>query len=173
MMVTRSPEMQRTASDLALLLGRIALSALFIPGGLRKLTDLDAFTASLQKQGVPFAEVLAPLGAGVEFVGGIAVLIGFQTRLAALLLVLFTVIATLIAHRFWDFEGTARQTQQGQFFKNLAIVGGFLALWVSGAGRCALERLWRRDHARGQRPVTERRVGERRTKAATVPEVGF
>jgi putative oxidoreductase len=165
--------MQRTASDLALLLGRIALSALFIPGGLRKLTDLGAFTASLQKRDVPFAEVLAPLGAGVEFLGGIAVLIGFQTRLAALLLILFTVIATVIAHRFWEFEGPARQMQQGQFFKNLAIVGGFLALWVSGAGRYALERLWRRNHGRVDRPVTERRLGERRTRAASVPEVGF
>jgi putative oxidoreductase len=165
--------MYRASSDLALLLARVALAALFIPGGLRKLTDLAAFTASLQKQGVPFAEVLAALGAGVEFLGGIALLIGLQTRLAALLLILFTVIATLIAHRFWDFEGAARQMQQGQFLKNLAIVGGFLALWVSGGGRYALEHLWRRDHARGQRPVTERRVGERRTRAASVPEVGF
>ena len=145
--------MQRTASDLALLLGRIALSALFIPAGLRKLTDLASFTASLQKQGVPFAEVLAPLGAGVEFLGGIALLIGFQTRLAAGLLILFTVIATLIAHRFWEFEGAARQMQQGQFFKNLAIVGGFLALCVSGGGRYALDWVWRRDRPRGQ-PVT-------------------
>jgi putative oxidoreductase len=165
--------MTRTSSDIALLLGRIALAALFIPGGLRKLTDLAAFTASLQKQGVPFAEVLAPLGAGVEFLGGVAVLIGFQTRVAAVPLILFTIIATLIAHRFWDFEGAARQMQQGQFFKNLAIVGGFLALCVSGGGRYALDRLWHRDHRRVDRPVTERRVGERRTKAATVPEVGF
>ena len=165
--------MTRTSSDIASLLARVALAALFIPGGLRKLTDLAAFTASLKKQGVPFAEVLAPLGAGVEFLGGIALLIGVQTRLAAVLLIVFTVIATLIAHRFWEFEGSARQMQQGQFLKNLAIVGGFLALWVSGAGRYALERLWRRDHRRVDRPVTERRVGERRTKAATVPEVGF
>jgi len=165
--------MPRTSSDLALLLGRVALAALFIPGGLRKLTDLAAFTASLQKQGVPFSEVLAPLGAGVEFLAGIALLVGLQTRLAAVLLILFTVIATLIAHRFWDFQGTARQMQQGQFLKNLAIVGGFLALWVSGAGRYALDSLWRRDQRRVDRPVTERRLGERREKAATVPEVGF
>jgi putative oxidoreductase len=137
--------MQRTASDLALLLARIALSVLFIPGGLRKLMDLGSFTAGLQKQGVPYADVLAPLGAGIEFLGGIAVLIGFQTRLAAVLMILFTIAATLIAHRFWEFEGPARQMQQGQFFKNLAIVGGFLALSVSGAGRYALDWVWRRD----------------------------
>jgi putative oxidoreductase len=135
--------MQRTASDLALLLGRIALAALFIPGGFSKLTNLAGFTAMLQKQGVPYADVLGPLGAGVEFLGGIAVLIGFQTRLAAMLLILFTIIATMIAHRFWEFEGAARQMQQGQFFKNLAILGGFLALWVSGGGRYSIDGLWR------------------------------
>jgi putative oxidoreductase len=141
--------MQRTASDLALLLARITMAALFIPGGLRKLTDLASFTATLQKQGVPYADVLAPIGAGVEFLGGIAVLIGFQTRLAALLLILFTIIATAIAHRFWEFEGSARQMQQGQFFKNLAIIGGFLALCVAGGGRYMVSRLWRRDREAG------------------------
>ena len=148
--------MQRTASDLALLLARIALSALFIPAGFSKLTNLAGFTASLQKQGVPYADVLAPLGAGIEFLGGIAVLLGFQTRLAAVLLILFTVIATLIAHRFWEFEGQARQMQQGQFFKNLAIVGGFLALSVSGAGRYAIDRIWRRDRHAGDERMDAR-----------------
>lgn len=163
--------MQRTSSDLALLVARITLAALFIPGGLRKLMDLGSFSASLQKQGVPFADILAPIGAGAEFLGGIAVLIGFQTGLAALLLIVFTIIATLIAHRFWEFEGTARQMQQTQFFKNLAIIGGFFALWASGPGRYALDRLWHRDHARADRPVTERRVRERRQRIATVPEL--
>jgi putative oxidoreductase len=137
--------MQRTAADVSLLLARISLAALFIPAGFRKLMDLGAFTASLQKQGVPYAEILAPVGAGVEFLAGVALLVGFQTSLAALLLAAFTIIATLIAHRFWDFEGQARQMQQGQFFKNLAIVGGLLALPVAGAGRHAMDRLWRRD----------------------------
>jgi putative oxidoreductase len=141
--------MQRTASDLALLLARITMAALFIPGGLRKLMDLASFTASLQKQGVPYADVLAPIGAGVEFLGGIAVLIGFQTSLAAALLTVFTIIATAIAHRFWEFEGAARQMQQGQFFKNLAIIGGFLALCVAGGGRYTVGRLWRRDREAG------------------------
>jgi len=155
--------MQKTSSDLALLVARIAMSALFIPGGLRKLMDLAAFTASLHKQGVPLADVLAPVGACVEFFGGIAVLVGFQLRIATLLMLLFTVIATLIAHRFWEFEGPARQMQQTQFFKNLAIVGGFFALWAAGAGRYAVDRLWHRERF-------ERRAGERRTGTPSVPD---
>jgi putative oxidoreductase len=157
--------MQKTSSDLALLVARIAMSALFIPGGLRKLMDLAAFTAGLHKQGVPFADVLAPIGASVEFFGGIAVLVGFQMRIATLLLILFTIIASFIAHRFWEFEAPARQMQQTQFFKNLAIIGGFFALWAAGAGRYALERLWHRE-----RFVAERRAGERRSGTPSVPD---
>jgi hypothetical protein len=61
--------------------------------------------------------------------------------------------------------------QQGQFFKNLAIIGGFLALSVSGGGRYALDRLWHRDSRPADRPVTERRVAERRIRQATVPDL--
>ncbi|MFL6566874.1 MAG: DoxX family protein [Burkholderiales bacterium] len=156
--------MQKTSSDLALLVSRIALCALFIPGGLRKLMDLAAFTATLHKQGVPLADVLAPIGAGVEFFGGIAVLLGLQLRIATLLMIVFTLIASFIAHRFWEFEGPARQMQQTQFFKNLAIIGGFFALWAAGAGRYALDRLWQRE-----RFVAERRAGERRNGTPSVP----
>ena len=134
--------MDRSSSDIALLLARITFAALFAVSGLRKLMDLPTFAASLVKRGVPYADVLAPIGAGVEFIAGLAVLIGFQTRLAALALIVFTIIATLIGHRFWEFEGQARQMQQSHFFKNLAIIGGLFALWVSGGGRFALERLW-------------------------------
>jgi len=154
--------MQRTSSDLALLIARIAMSALFIPGGLRKLMDLGAFAAMLHKQGVPGADLLAPIGAGVEFFGGIAVLVGFQLRIATLLMILFTIIASLISHRFWEFEGPARQMQQTQFFKNVAIIGGFFALWAAGAGRYAIDRLWHRERF-------DRRTGERRSGAPSVP----
>ena len=157
-------QMQKTSSDTALLVARIAMSVLFIPGGLRKLMDLAAFTASLHKQGVPLADVLAPIGACVEFFGGLAVLVGFQLRIATLLMIVFTIIASLIAHRFWEFEGAARQMQQTNFFKNLAIIGGFFALWAAGAGRYAIDSLWQRE-----RFVAERRAGERRTGTPSVP----
>src|SRR3954451_7082461 len=156
-------QMHKTSSGLALLIARVAMSALFIPGGLRKLMDLAAFTATLRKQGVPLADVLAPVGACVEFFGGIAVLLGFQLRIATLLMIVFTIIASFIAHRFWELEGPARQMQQTQFFKNLAIIGGFFALWAAVVGRYALDRLWHRARF-------ERRTGERRNGTPSVPD---
>jgi putative oxidoreductase len=121
-----------------------------------KLTNSAGFAASLEKRGVPLADVFAPLGAAVEFCAGVAVLIGFQTRVAAVLMVLFTVAATFIAHRFWEFDGAARQTQQSAFFKNLAIVGGYLVLMVSGGGRFSIDGWWRGWRG-GERRVAERR----------------
>jgi putative oxidoreductase len=158
-------QMQKTSSDLALLVARIAMSALFIPEGLRKLMDLGAFAAMLHKQGVPLADVLAPIGACVEFFGGLAVLVGLQLRVATLLMILFTIIASFIAHRFWELEGTARQMQQTNFFKNLAIIGGFCALWAAGAGRYAVDRLLHRE--RFERRTRERRAGTPPVPGAT------
>ncbi|HJY75108.1 MAG TPA: DoxX family protein, partial [Burkholderiales bacterium] len=73
-----------------------------------------------------------------------------------------TIIASFIAHRFWEFEGAARQMQQTNFFKNLAIIGGFCALWSAGAGHYAVDRLWHRERF-------ERRTGERRSGTSSVP----
>ena len=79
-------------------------------------------------------------------------------------MIVFTIVASFIAHRFWELEGPARQMQQTQFFKNVAIIGGFFALWAAGAGRYALDRLWHRE-----RFVAERRARERRSGSPSVP----
>ena len=142
-------------NDLALLVGRVAFAALFLPSGLLKAMNLQAFIYSIDGRGVPFAPVLATLGAYLEFLGGLALLLGVQVRLASVLLLVFTVLATLIAHRFWEYApGAARQMQQISFFKNVAIVGGFVFLAAHGGGRYCLEQLWRRErrtHPAGRR----------------------
>jgi putative oxidoreductase len=130
------------ASDALLLLGRVLIAAVFIPSGFAKLSNLDGFIASLDGRGVPLASVLGPIGGLIEFLGGIAIVVGMNVRFASVLMILFTIAATLIAHRFWEFEGAARRTQQTQFFKNLAIVGGFIFLMVNGGGRYCIDRLW-------------------------------
>jgi putative oxidoreductase len=142
-------------NDLALLVGRVAFAALFLPSGLAKLMNLQAFIYNVDGRGVPFAPVLATLGAAVEFLGGLALLVGVQVRFASVALLLFTVAATLISHRFWEYRpGAAHQMQQINFFKNVAIVGGFVFLAAHGGGRYCLERLWRHD--RRMRPAGRR-----------------
>ena len=86
----------------------------------------------------------AVIGATVEFVGGILIVAGFQTRFASLLMILFVIVATGISHRYWELSDAARRAQESQFFKNLSILGGFMLLHVIGGGQFSLDALLRR-----------------------------
>jgi putative oxidoreductase len=131
--------------DAVWLLARCCIGGIFVFSGFGKLTGLEGFAASLAKNGVPMADVMAVVGATVEFFGGLAIVLGLQTRTAALLMAAFTVSATLISHRFWEFQDPAVFKQQTvHFMKNLAILGGFLLLFVQGGGRLSLDSSWRR-----------------------------
>jgi putative oxidoreductase len=132
--------------DELLLVARVALGVIFVLSGYLKLTGLAAFSASLTARGVPAAWLWGPVGAVVEFVGGLLIVLGLGTRYAALLMILFVIVATAIAHRFWEFADPQQfRTQQSQFFKNLSIIGGFVFLLAAGGGRFALDRLWGRQ----------------------------
>ena len=126
--------------DVILLVGRIALGAIFVKSGLQKLLALGAFAASLAGRGMPQSATWAVIGATVEFVGGILIVTGFKARYASLLIILFVIVATGISHRYWDFaEAAARRAQESQFFKNLSILGGFILLFATGPGRFSLD----------------------------------
>ena len=125
--------------DLLLLLGRILLGVLFAHSGFGKLFNIAGFAGGLE--GLPFPYVLAAIGAIVEFFGGLAIIFGAWTRLAALALVVFTLAATLIAHRYWDMPADAQPMQRIQFMKNLAIIGGLLAFAGVGGGRYGVDGL--------------------------------
>ena len=143
-----------TGHDTVLLAARVTMAAIFLPSGFQKLTHLGTFAGMLAQHGVPDATLLAPIGACVEFFGALLILTGTRIRWAALLMAAFTVVAALISHRFWELgDAAARTQQQVQFMKNLAIFGGFLTLFVAGAGvysvdhwlahRLTLARRWR------------------------------
>jgi putative oxidoreductase len=141
------------SQDVILLLGRLALGAIFVKSGLQKLTALGAFAASLAGRGVPQSSTWAVIGATVEFVGGVLIVTGFRTRDASLLMILFVIVATGISHRYWEYADAARRLQESQFFKNLAIIGGFLVLAVTGSGRFSLDALLQRRKQRaGEMP---------------------
>jgi putative oxidoreductase len=126
-------------SDTVLLIGRLAMGIIFFQSGFAKLTGLDAFIGSLGNRGVPFPDFWGPIGAISEFAGGTLIILGLGTRYAAALIVVFVIIATAISHRYWEFAEPARRLQQGQFYKNLAIAGGALFLFICAAGRFSLD----------------------------------
>ena len=131
--------------DTLLLVGRVGVGLIFVFSGYGKLTGLAAFSASLASRGVPAAWLWGPVGALVEFVGGLLVVFGLGARYAAVLMVLFVIVATLISHRFWEFADPQQfRAQQTQFMKNVCIIGGFVLLFATGGGRWSLDALWRR-----------------------------
>jgi putative oxidoreductase len=129
--------------DGLLLFGRVLMALIFVQSGFGKLLDIDGFTASLAGKGVPLAGIFGVIGPGVEFFGGLAVLLGLQTRYAAVLIAVFTIVATAISHRYWEFSDAARRAQEVNFMKNVCIIGGFLLLAAVGGGRFSIDTLWR------------------------------
>lgn len=117
-----------------ILIARIFLSILFILAGWAKLTGLEGTAQYFGAIGLPVPTVTAVLVGLVEFVGGLAILVGFKTRIAAVIVALFTIGATLVAHM--DFaEGMNALMAQ----KNLAIAGGLLLLAITGAGAFSVD----------------------------------
>ena len=96
----------------ALLVGRLLLAAIFLVSGFGKLTNLGGFVQYLAAQGVPAPWALGVVAACVEFFGGLAIAVGFRARWAALLMAAFTVVAALIAHRFWEVQDAAARMGQ-------------------------------------------------------------
>jgi putative oxidoreductase len=83
--------------------------------------------------------VLAVLTAALELLGGLALALGFQARFAALALAVFTVVASLLFHKFWAVPAEQVMVQQLMFMKNIAVAGGLLFVFSLGAGPASLD----------------------------------
>jgi putative oxidoreductase len=105
----------------AQLTGRVLISAIFIMAGINKIIGYTGTQGYMDSMGVPGA--LLPLVILLEIGGGLAVLVGWQTRIAAFLLAGFTVLSALIFHASFS-----DQMQSILFMKNLAMAGGLLFL---------------------------------------------
>jgi len=122
------------AQDLLLLLGRLLVASLFLPSGISKLSNFASFSASLAGKGLPFPEYWAAAAVAIEVLGPIALVVGLFPRWTTVALVAFVIGATATSHRFWEFQEPVRRAQEMNFFKNVAILGGLLFYFVSGAG---------------------------------------
>jgi branched-chain amino acid transport system substrate-binding protein len=91
---------------------------------------------------------LGYIAAPFEFVAGVCILLGFATRYAALAILVFTMVATLIGHRFWEFTRPNYQMQLTQFWKNISMMGGELLLFLTAGGRFSADALLRRKQRR-------------------------
>ena len=120
------------------------IGLIFVLSGWPKLLHYQATVAGLTHRGIP--EYLAYLGPPVEFFGGLAIVVGFATPYAALLMLLFTIVATASSHRFWEFSDPAQyRAQNTNFWKNVSMMGGMLLLFITAGGRYSVDALVRRN----------------------------
>jgi putative oxidoreductase len=121
------------------LAGRVLLAALFLPAGFGKLTGFAGTVGYISSVGLPLPQVAAAIALLVEIVGGVALIAGFGTRVAAIVLAVFTLVASFFFHNYWALPADQQMIPQLLFFKNIAVVGGLLTLAAWGAGAWSVD----------------------------------
>ena len=121
------------------LLGRIAIAALFLPAGLNKLLGVEGTTGYFASLGLPAVAILVWVVITIEILGGVALILGYRTRLVAIALAVFTLLASIAGHAFWAAPADTAFIAQLLFFKNIAVIGGLLVLASSGAGSISVD----------------------------------
>ena len=129
------------------LIGRILLSLMFITAGFPKLLDPSGTAGMITGAGLPAATALAYLAGLFELVGGLFILVGFQTKITAWLLALFCVFTAFVFHagaiNVPDFpegaNGLLTVFNGLMMWKNITIAGGFLVLAAFGPGSISVD----------------------------------
>jgi putative oxidoreductase len=116
------------------LIGRLLIAALFLPAGLAKLSGFEGTVGYIESVGLPLPAVAAAAALALEILGSVALIVGFQTRIVAAVLAVFTLVASIFFHAFWAAAPEQAFVQQLLFFKNIGVIGGLLVLVSSGAG---------------------------------------
>ena len=127
-------------NDTTLAIGRVLIALIFVSSGVEKFMDLGATASAIGSKGLAYANVLAGLTATLEAGGGLLIIVGWQTRLVALLLAIFCAVAAYFFHDFWHQPpGPQHTNNMIHFMKNVSMIGGLLMLCAAGAGRYSLD----------------------------------
>jgi putative oxidoreductase len=132
------------SSDGILLVVRVLIGWLFLTSGWAKLMNMSGAVSYLTNLHVPNPNFWVwPAMAG-EILIGVTLILGIATRYASLFTFIYLIIATALAHRYWEYPAAQVGNQYAHFSKNLALMGGALALYLTGAGRFSLDN-WMRN----------------------------
>ena len=121
------------------LAGRWLLAALFLPAGIAKISGFAGTVGYIQSVGLPFPTLGALIALVVEVLCGLALVVGFGTRVAALILAIFTLVASFFFHPYWNVSADQQLIPFLLFYKNVAVVGGLLILAAFGPGAWSLD----------------------------------
>ena len=121
-----------------LLLARILIAFVFLVSGIHKAVWYQKAVDEFTDDGVPLIPISLPGTILLHLAGGICLILGVFTELAALLLAIHTAVATYMVHGFWRLEGIERLIRSRVFSANLGVIGGLLYIAALGPGAIAL-----------------------------------
>jgi putative oxidoreductase len=127
--------------DELILAARLLLATLFLIFGWRKLRDYSGTVSQMVQLGVPTPVLATVVAIVMELPVAFAVAIGAFTRPAAALMALYSLGTALIGHRYWTVQGADYVDSLDGFYKDLSIMGGFLLLFMTGAGKYSVDAL--------------------------------
>jgi putative oxidoreductase len=127
--------------DAVIVVARLFLAALFVIFGWRKVRDFSGTVAQMVRDRLPAPVLATAVSIGLEVGVASAIAVGLLTRPAAALFVFYTLGTSLAEHRYWEVRGPEQVELMEAFYKNLSIMGGFLLLFVAGAGRYSIDAL--------------------------------
>lgn len=128
-------------NDELILAARLLLATLFLIFGWRKLRDFSGTVSQMAQLGVPIPTLAAGVATFMELPVAFAVAVGAFTHPSALLMFFYTLGTALIGHRYWTITGADYVDSMDSFYKNLSIMGGFLLLYATGAGKYSIDAL--------------------------------
>jgi putative oxidoreductase len=125
--------------DFLVLVGRVMIGWIFLFYGWGKLFSIAAYSKSFPGRGL--AEWMAYVAVPVEFLGGLALVLGIGTRYVVLVMLFFMVVASFSSHAYWSVPDAQRGNQGAHFWKNITIIGGLILLFATAGGRFSLDRI--------------------------------
>jgi putative oxidoreductase len=124
-----------------ILAARLLLATLFLIFGLRKVRDYSGTVNQMVQLGLPTPVLATVVSIFMEVPVAFAVAVGAFTRPAAALMALYALGTARIGHRYWTVKGTDYVDSLEGFYKDLSVMGGFLLLYITGAGRYSIDAL--------------------------------
>ena len=128
-------------ADALILVGRILLAWVFVGSAYGAISNFSGSVGYSRSLNLPAPELFTATNIVLETLISVGLILGIGTRYCAVLTFVFVLVATAIAHRYWEYPAGAQQiAQYNHFLKNISIMGGAVLIFVTGAGRFSFDR---------------------------------